>query len=185
MPRQKKNQDQSTGDQSKVQSRVNRVDQAPVITMSEFMARPDKAEWLTFKDVALLMQLPLTSEGSYRMQTFRNALNNRAEFADQGAILRVQIEGYDLRPLTYINSAAVSRYLANKDVDGRHARVRGDSIRRIVILTGEQFDAYNNGELALTVDKFPLAPAYYSKKRKAEEATIAERELATVELEAE
>lgn len=132
MARPKKNADQTapaadqTADQTAAQPVV-----AP-ITMTEFMGRADRGDWLTIKQAA--DYLGVDPEKS---QTVRNAVKNRAEFKAEGASLAVAIEGYDIPPLTYVSRAAVDLYRANNAAGTGGSRRTASGVKRYILRISE------------------------------------------------
>lgn len=141
------------------------------ISMSDFMTRDDRADWLSIREAAKRIH-----GGEYDAkhdQTVRNAAKKNPIFSTPDARVSVEVDGYDIPPLTYLNVAAIDAYHEQlADPSKASGRTHGGAKRWIVRLTPDQVAAYNAGTLALTHDVAPLE-AVQSGERKPKASTAA------------
>lgn len=134
------------------------------ISMSDFMTRPDRADWLSIREAA--RRINGDAYDAKHDQTVRNAAKKNAIFSTPDARVSVEVDGYDIPPLTYLHVAAIDAYAAQlADPSKASGRTHGGAKRWIVRLTPDQVDAFNAGTLAL--DKsFVTLEAVQSGERK-------------------
>lgn len=98
------------------------------ITMDQFLARPDRADWLSVAEAASFVG------GDVDAQKMRNAANNRKEFKPFDARLFVTVPGYQIKPLSYLHRSAVELYRDNQasGVSGRGGKI-GENGKRWII----------------------------------------------------
>lgn len=154
--------------------KADRLASIAPITMSAFEAREDRSSFMSVRDAA--KRLYGDKYEPKHDQNVRNAAKKRDEFAADGTVLRVAIEGYEIEPLVYVHANAIDAYRAAMEAGetgSRVGRLVGGKKRHIVRLSPEDEAAYRAGELTLTVDRYPLEVASTPKPKKADREAAA------------
>jgi len=169
MGRKPKNSQPDAGNQTAATDPNDNAATAEAMTMSAFERRADRASYHSIRDAA--MYLFADKYEPKNDATVRNAVKKHAAFKTPGALVSVSIEGYEIPPLTYLHIDAINAYRDAMAATGSGAgrgshRLVGGKKRHIVRLSPEEFTAYTAGDLALTVDRFPLEAASAPHKPK-------------------
>lgn len=164
--------DQTIADQA-VSSDVPPADATPAITMEDFISRADRTDWLSVAEAARYLT-DVRGATDIDSQKMRNAANNRKEFAADGAMLKVAIPGYEIKPLTYLHRSAVDVYQDN-NVSGntRSGRVVANGKRWIIRVKAEDQTAVVAALSAFGITLETASAAHKPKSADADADTIA------------
>jgi len=124
--------DQPINDQPVSSDQPQDAEAVNAITMEDFISRADRADWLSVADAAKYLT-DVRGATDIDSQKMRNAANNRKEFAADGAMLKVAVPGYEIKPLTYLHKTAVDLYHDNNaSGNTRSGRVIANGKRWII-----------------------------------------------------